>query len=171
MLVRTQFITGLPGKIGIAQKHLDGELYLVGDALTRRLVTRPKFEIGNFVVQAIAIFVMHAFVLCQRALQMFRHYISVLKNSVAATQVQAHVAGGKQVSVRIDGAPCATFPTTFLAAEFLADVVGAVRTSVFVPHHAAFFRYATQLALECRRWFFAHRDWLPVPMGSVKENF
>lgn len=169
MLDRTQFVAGGSAEVGVLSQYLDGELHFVDDTLAGRLISRPQFQVRNFVIQAIAIFVMHAFEFGQRASQVFRHYVAMLQKLFAAALVYFSVSCRADVSVGVDRAPSSTFPAAFFAAEFLAFIVGPARSSVFVTHESALFRYTAQLALKCRRWFFAHRDWVPVPMGYVKE--
>lgn len=164
-----QFVAGDSTKLGVSSQQVDGELYLVRDTLSVRLVPGPKFQIFNDVVRAVSVFVVNTFVFCQRASEIGRHYIAMLQSLLATALMNFNVSGGVKVPIWINGPPSSALPATFFAAKFLSFIVGTARPTVFVAHKSALFGYATQLALKCRHWFFTHRDWIPVPMGYVKE--
>ena len=166
MQLRRWSIAGSGAELGVLKQYFDSELHLVDDALSIGLVSRPKFEIGKGVVQAVTVFVMHAFHICQRATEVFRHRITMFQNFSAASKVQAHVSRRVNVPVRIDWTPRATLPSAFFAAEFLALVVARM-FSVQRLHEAPFFRSATQLALKSRGWLFVHIEQLFGPFAIV----
>src|SRR5882724_7538324 len=150
-----QFVAGGSAEVGIQSQYLDGELYFVNDTLPSRLISRPKLEIGKFVVESIAILVMHAFKFCKWAIQMFRHYVAMLKNFAPTSQMHPHVTRRMHMTVGVDRAPRATFPAAFLATKFLTFIVARVAT-VFGLHQSAFFGNAAQLALKSWSGFLVH---------------
>lgn len=162
-------VTGGEAEIGVLGQYLDGELHLVDDSLSSRLVSGPKLKIGQVITKTVSIFVMNRLHIGQRAAEMLRHYVAMLQNFAASTKMHPHVAGRVHVSIRVDRAPRATFPAAFLAAEFLALVVAGV-LAVQRLHKTPFFRFAAQLALKSRGWFLVHAEQLldsPVAVKGV----
>lgn len=162
-----QFVASSFGEFGIQGQYLDGELYLVGDALPSEVFARPQFEIRKLVVQSVAVFVMYAFLAKQRATDMLRHYFAMLENLLAATFVQSTISRRVDVSFGGNGTPRAAFPATFLAAKFLPLVVTGM-LAVFRFHKAAFFGLTAQLALKSRDGFLVHVGQLPDSFAAVK---
>lgn len=169
MINGAQFVAGGSAEVRVLNQYLDGELYLVDDTLSVGLVTRPKFQVRNIVVESVAVFMMHAFEFSKRATEMFRHYIAMLQNFAASSQMDAHVSRRVEMSIGVDRAPRAPFVSAFTAAVFLLHVVSAVRATVLVAHKAALRGRATILALKSRWLFAVHEGWLPLPAASVKE--
>lgn len=163
-------VTGGTAEIGVLDQYIDGKLYLVDDTLSVGLVARPQFQVRKTVIQTITVFVMHAFKFCQRATEMFRHYIAVQQDFAAAAKMQAHVSGRVHMPVGVDRAPRASFPAAFFAAEFLAFVISAL-AAIFGAAHTAFFGDAAQLALKSRSGFFVHGEQLPDSFDVVNGIF
>jgi hypothetical protein len=169
---RGQLIAGGAGEFGVQSQYLDRECDLVYDALAGRLHLAPKFEVAQFVVEAIAVFVMDVFACVKFAAKFFGHDQAMFKSFAAASQVDAPVSRRVHETFRVDRAPRTAFPSAFFAAEFLAFVVARM-LAVFCAHQATFFNFAArwQLALKSRGGFIVHAGQLLRPFDLVKENF
>jgi hypothetical protein len=165
-----QFKAGSPAEVGVQSQYLDGELHFVDNALTKRLVGHPEFEIFWLVVISIAVFVMYLLVAAQRAAKHLFHYKAVLVGFFSAAKVYAPVAGINQVALVRYWTPFSASVATLFRAEFLVVIV-ARWTAIFVAKLTAFDRLRAILALQQHRWSLAHIGQCSLSGALVKENF
>ncbi len=167
MFKSVQRIAGSSAEFGVQRQYLDGELYLVDDALSGRLHFAPEFKIARAIVQAIAVFVMHGFVASKHAAKFFFHDFALFKYFTAAAQVHNHVPRRMSVPFWVYWAPFATFVPTLFAAKTLFFLV-ARKPPIFSFGRAVFGSFAAQLALESRWGLLVHLEQLGRAPFAVK---
>jgi hypothetical protein len=165
-----QFVASSFGELGVQGQYLDGELHLVDDALSAEMPARPQFQIPQFVVEFIAVFVVYAFFAKQWATNVFRHYVAMFVNLSTSAFCQLSVSRGMHVSLGGYWTPFSSFVPAFAATEFLAFVVARV-TTIQGLHQATLFGFAAQLALKGRNGFLAHKEQLSDSFAVVNGDF
>ena len=165
---RVQFIAGAPAEAGVLKQYLDGELHLVDDTLTGWLFVRPQFKVVKRVVKAVAVFMVHVFVLLKRTAKRVFHNQLVFKHLFSTAQVDTAVARRVDKTVRVNWAPTAAFVATFLGAKTLLHVVASV-AAIFGATKVALSGLAAQLALERRGALVVHEHFIPGYLDQVKE--
>jgi hypothetical protein len=165
----TQFVASSFGELGVQSQYLDGELHLVDDALAGWLIPGPKLKIRNIIESSVAIFVMNRLYGCQRAAEMFRHYVAVLRDFSATSKMQPDVARLLNVAFGVDRSPRTSFPAAFLAAEFLLHVVAGMAT-VFGSAKLPIAGFAAQFTLKCRSGLLVHIGLLRDSLSAVNGN-
>lgn len=164
-----QFKASRSGEVGIQSQYLDGELHLVDDALAGRLHLAPKFKIGQIVIQAITVFVMHVLMFVQRAAKVFLHNQGMLKTLFATLDVYAPIASRMHPSFRIYGTNGSAFVPAVLGTKTRFHVEAAVPSSVRVVNSTAFGRFAAILTLKSRWVVPVHMSHWTQCGGLVKE--
>lgn len=167
-LNRNQLAACGPSEFRVEAEHVDRELHLVDDTLARRLAFTPQFKIGERIVCALTVLMMHCFMLLQRAAHFFFHHSALFKFFAATSNVKANVARRVHMTFEVDRAPTATFVATFFGAKALPLVVACV-LAILGSTQSPISGFAAELALESRHGAFVHLEQLPQADALVKE--
>lgn len=137
-------------ELGVQSQYLNGEGYLVDDALAGRLSAGPKFQIFRAVISSIAVLVVRRLPLGERTAQHLDQHLSMLVQLLPVGKIKPNVAGRVNVPFFGNGAASSSFVSAFPRAVNLRAVIVRV-LAVLGLNAAPLFGFSTKLALKGAR--------------------